>query len=268
MVDVLELLGLAQAVAAEAADLAADMRRGGIRVAATKSNDLDIVTQADTAVEALIRRRLAAARPQDGVFGEESGEAVGVSGITWVVDPIDGTVNYLYGSPNYAVSIAATVQSSNGAPTSLAGCVRAPELRCEYTAAAGRQARRNGVEIHVNTDVPLHKALVSTGIPYDLAARPGVLAEMSALAPRVRDLRLAGSAALDICGVAEGRSDAHIGRRLPHWDYAAASLVAERAGAVVRGPHRAAPNLELLLVAEASLADALEPLLTNEGEHE
>ncbi|MET4783165.1 inositol monophosphatase family protein [Glaciihabitans sp. UYNi722] len=259
--DVVELLGLAREIAGEAADLAADMRSSGVRVAATKSNDLDIVTAADTAVEELIRTRLAAARPEDGVLGEETGEVEGTSGITWIVDPIDGTVNYLYGSPNYSVSIAATTRNSDGLRVSLAGCVHAPELAAEYTAAVGHPARRNDRELQVNTAVPLHKALVSTGIPYDLEIRARVMADFASLAPRVRDLRLVGSAALDICGVADGRTDAHAGRRLPIWDYAAAALIATQAGAVVRGPAGGPPSLTLLLAADAPLADALEPLL-------
>jgi myo-inositol-1(or 4)-monophosphatase len=264
-VDVLELLDLAREVAAEAAALAADMRSGDIQVRATKSNHLDIVTQADTAVEALIRNRIAAARSDDGVLGEETGEVAGVSGITWIVDPIDGTVNYLYGSPNYAVSIAATVERGDGRRTSLAACVHAPVLGNVYTAAVGHPAARNDEELHVNVGVPLHKALVSTGIPYDLEVRAQLLKDFGALVPRIRDLRLVGSAALDVCGVAEGRTDAHAGRRLPIWDYAAAGLIATQAGAVVRGARGGPPSLELLLVADAPLADALEPLLTDGG---
>lgn len=261
-VDVLELLGLAREIASEAASLAADMRSGGIGVQATKSNDLDIVTAADTAVEALIRRRIATARPDDGVLGEETGTAGGTSGITWIVDPIDGTVNYLYGSPNYSVSIAAAVMTREGHYASVAGCVNAPALGAEYTAALGHPAHRNEQELHVNSNVVLRKALVSTGIPYDLRIRPRILADLARVAPQVRDLRLVGSAALDICGVADGRTDAHAGRRLPIWDYAAASLIATQAGAVVRGPKGGPPSLDLLLAAEAQLADELEPLLT------
>jgi myo-inositol-1(or 4)-monophosphatase len=267
-IDVLELLGLARDIAAEAGALAADMRDRGVGVRATKSNELDIVTEADTAVEALIRGRLAASRPEDGVLGEESGAAEGTSGITWIVDPIDGTVNYLYGSPSYAVSIAATVMPADGRHLSLAGCVYAPALGYEYSAAVGHPARRNGNELHVNAGVPLSKALVSVGIPYDLEIRTRVLEDFASLAPRVRDLRLAGSAALDVCGVADGRTDAHAGRRLPIWDYAAAGLIAAQAGAAVRGPAGGPPSLDLLLVAEEALADALEPLLTNGGTHE
>lgn len=260
-----ELLELAVSVAEEAAQIAADMRAGGIRVRATKSNELDIVTQADTAVESLIRQRLLAARPFDAVLGEESGEEEGTSGVTWIVDPIDGTVNYLYGSPSYSVSIAATILDS-GRRATVAGVVHAPALGVVYTAERDGLARRNGEELRVNTGVPLHKALVSTGIPYGIDQRGQVLNDIDRLVPRVRDLRLVGSAALDICGVADGRTDAHVGRRLPVWDYAAAGLVASQAGAVVEGQRLSGPSHELVLVAEAQLAAQIRPHL--DGEHD
>ncbi|OZM77842.1 inositol monophosphatase family protein [Pseudonocardia sp. MH-G8] len=260
-IDALELLDVARAVAAEAGALAADMRSTGISVQSTKSNQLDIVTQADTAVEALIRERLTSARPVDGFLGEETGETAGASGITWIVDPIDGTVNYLYGSPYYAVSIAATVQEGNGRRTSLAGCVHAPALSVTYTAAIGHPARLDDRPVLVNAKVPLEKALVSTGIPYDLAQRARVLETIAALTPRIRDLRLVGAASLEICGVAEGRTDAHFQRGLPAWDYAAAALIAAQAGADVRGASGGPPGNELLLIADRQLADELDPLL-------
>lgn len=260
-IDALELLEVARAVAVEAGALAADMRSAGISVQSTKSNQLDIVTQADTAVEALIRERLTAARPADGFLGEETGEAAGASGITWIVDPIDGTVNYLYGSPYYAVSIAATVQEGNGRRTSVAGCVHAPALSATYAAASGHPARLDDRPVRANANIPLGKALVSTGIPYDLTERARVLETISALTPRIRDLRLVGAASLEICGVAEGRTDAHFQRGLPIWDYAAAALIAARAGADVRGGSGAPAGNELLLIAEQQLADELEPLL-------
>ena len=259
----LELLEIARHVAAEAGDLAATMRSAGVSVRATKSSQIDIVTQADIAVEALIRERLTTARPHDGILGEEGGEVPGRSDITWVVDPIDGTVNYLYGSPYYAVSIAATVRNDNARRTSVAGCVYAPALAAEYTAAAGHSAQLNGKLLQVNENVSLEMSLVSTAIPVDLAQRDRALQDISALTPRIRDFRLVGAASLEICGTAEGRTDAHMQRDLPIWDYAAASLIAAQAGADVRmrgGANRDA-RLELLLIAHPQLADALDPLL-------
>ncbi|MFJ9893492.1 inositol monophosphatase family protein [Streptomyces sp. NPDC091280] len=257
----LELLDIAQKVAAAAGTLAASMRSDGISVAATKSSQLDIVTQADTAVETLIRDRLRELRPDDGFFGEESGEAGGTSGIIWVVDPIDGTVNYLYGSPYWAVSIAATAPGPGSTRLSVAACVHAPALGAQYTAAAGHPARRNGVELRANLDVPLAKALVSTGFMYDLATRPRVLADLTALTPLIRDVRIGGAAALDICAVAEGLTDGYVQRGLPLWDYAAATLIAAQAGADVRGLGGGAPSSPLLVIAGKGLAGAIEPHL-------
>jgi myo-inositol-1(or 4)-monophosphatase len=259
--DPLELLELARQVAAEAGALAASMRLAGISVETTKSSQLDIVTQADTAVEALILDRLRASRPDDGFFGEEGGVRAGSGEITWIVDPIDGTVNYLYGSPYYAVSIAATVLDTDGTHTSIAACVYAPALGSEYTAAVGHPARLNGAELRINRGVPLDRALVSTGMPYDLAQRPRVLKDITELTTRVRDFRLVGAAALEICGVAEGRTDGHFQRGLPIWDYAAATLIAERAGATVTGTKDAPTSTELMIIGDAPLVDALAPHL-------
>ncbi|MBF4574518.1 inositol monophosphatase [Herbiconiux sp. VKM Ac-1786] len=257
----LELLDIARAVAREAGALAATMRSAGISVASTKSSQLDIVTQADTAVETLIRERLLEARPGDAILGEEGGEIGAGSEITWIVDPIDGTVNYLYGSTYYAVSIAATISDEQGDRTSIAGCVFAPALALEYTAAVGEPARLNGDVLQVNTGVPLDKALVSTGIPYDLSKRPRVLQDVTTLMPLIRDFRLVGAAALEICGVAEGRTDGHFQRGLPIWDYAAATLIARQAGAQIRITQTDSASAELLIVASPELADELHPHL-------
>lgn len=258
--DPMDLLEIARDIALEAGAMAATMRNVGINVQTTKSSQLDIVTQADTEVEAFIRGRLRAARPLDGFFGEETGEERGSSGITWIVDPIDGTVNYLYGSPYYAVSIAATVEDGEKL-TAIAGCVYAPALSSEYTAALGHRARLNDKPLHVNSDVPLQKALVSTGIPYDLTKRARVLEDINVLTPRIRDFRLVGAAALEICGVAEGRTDAHFQRGLPIWDYAAAALIAAQAGADVRGIDDSTRTTNLMVIADHRLAETIEPLL-------
>jgi myo-inositol-1(or 4)-monophosphatase len=256
-----ELLHLARTIAVEAGTMATTMRTAGISVATTKSNQLDIVTQADTAVENLIKDRLKAARPDDGFLGEEGGEVEGSSGITWIVDPIDGTVNYLYGSSYYAVSIAATMRGDDGGRVSIAACVYAPALSAEYSAAVGHPAYLNGTELHVNTSVPLDKALVSTGFLYDIATRPTVLQDVTTLATKIRDVRMIGAAALEICGVAEGRTDAHFQRGLPIWDYAAAILIAQQAGAEVRGIDATVDRVERLLIANPKLAATLDPLL-------
>ncbi|RZT27533.1 myo-inositol-1(or 4)-monophosphatase [Kribbella sp. VKM Ac-2569] len=258
--DTQHLLDIARSSAQRAGQLAAEMRADGISVESTKSNRLDIVTQADTAVESLIRKGLAVARPDDGFLGEEGDPSDGTSGITWVVDPIDGTVNYLYGSPYYAVSIAATILEPDGRRRTLAGCVFAPELDAEYTATTDQPALLNGRELYVDDQVTLDNALVATGFPYDHGRRDRVLAAMSGLAPKIRDFRLNGAASLEICAVADGRLNAVFLWDLPIWDYAAAALIATRAGARVQGG-RDSPRTPLLLAAHPLLADTITPHL-------
>src|ERR1700712_2628748 len=155
-----ELLELARSIAEEAGELAARLRREGVEVAATKSSPIDIVTEADRATEDLIRGRPAPLRPEEGFLGEESGGAGGTSGLTWVVDPIDGTVNYLYGLPNWSVSIAVVEGDPDPATwTALAGAVAAPGLGELYSASAGGGATVNGRALHVREAVPLNRAL-------------------------------------------------------------------------------------------------------------
>jgi myo-inositol-1(or 4)-monophosphatase len=261
--DTQQLLNIARSSAQQAGALAAEMRAAGISVESTKSNRLDIVTQADTAVESLIRKCLATARPDDGFLGEESGLNDGTSGITWVVDPIDGTVNYLYGSPYYAVSIAAMIREPDGRRRTVAACVFAPELDAEYTATDDRAALLNGRELHLDDQVTLDNALVATGFPYDHAKRGRGLAALSALSPNIRDFRLNGAASLEICGVADGRLDAFFLWDLPVWDYAAAALIATQAGARVQGG-KDTPRTPLLLAAHPLLADAITPHLQHQ----
>jgi myo-inositol-1(or 4)-monophosphatase len=259
--DPLALLGIARNIAAEAGHMAARMRSDGVSVQATKSSQLDIVTQADVAVEALIRTRLQKTRPDDGFLGEESGEDEGRSGVTWVVDPIDGTVNYLYGSPYYAVSIAAMEVGPDGVSRAIAGCVFAPVLGAEYTAAVGHGARLNDNPIRVNDNVALDRALISTGFPYDLAKRDRILKSFAALVTQVRDFRLNGAASIEVCGVAEGRIDGVFLRGLPIWDYAAAALIATEAGAKVTGANDTPPSADLVLVGNPDLTVAIEAFL-------
>jgi myo-inositol-1(or 4)-monophosphatase len=232
-----ELLSLAEGIAAEAGSLLASWRaEGRPEVADTKSSPTDVVTEMDRAAEALITERILAARPGDAVLGEESGQVLDSStGVRWVVDPLDGTVNYLYGLPEWAVSIAAEVDG-----VIVAGVVAAPRLGETYTAAKGGGAwlRRDGDEpmrLRCNDEVPLDHALVATGFGYDAGRRKVQGEVVGALLPLVRDIRRRGSAAVDLCMVAAGRVDAFYERGLNYWDYAAGGLVAREAGAVVGG---------------------------------
>ena len=239
-----QLLALALEVAREGGALVERMRREGVSVADTKSSQVDIVTAADRACEDLVRARVLAARPDDGVVGEEGDDVRGSSGVRWVVDPIDGTVNYLYGLPHWAVSVAA----ARGDEV-VAGVVLAPALGVTYTAVRGGGAFRDGSPLQVREPVEVAQSLVATGFSYSQEVRARQGRAVARLLARVRDVRRMGSCALDLCGVAEGSLDGYVEEGPHWWDHAAGALVAQEAGAVVqvtRGPAldlvRAAPQ--------------------------
>jgi myo-inositol-1(or 4)-monophosphatase len=261
-----ELLGLARRVALTAGALAKTRRAEGVEVAASKSSLEDVVTHADRETEALIRSMLADARPNDGFLGEESGAEVSSSGLTWVVDPIDGTVNYLYGLPHYAVSIA--VVEGEPDPLSwraLAGAVVNPASGELFTAASGSGAFLGEQQIRVAPHVDLSQALVGTGFSYSAANRLEQAAIIARLVGKVRDIRRMGTASLDLCAVASGRLNAYYERGLNPWDHAAGALIASEAGARVGGLRGAAASKEFTLAAEPAVAIELERLLIGFG---
>jgi myo-inositol-1(or 4)-monophosphatase len=261
-----ELLDIARSVAEEAGELAARLRREGVEVAATKSSPIDIVTAADRAAEDLIRGRLAALRPADGFLGEESGGASGTSGLTWVVDPIDGTVNYLYGLPNWSVSIAVVEgEPDPGTWTALAGAVAAPMLGEVYSASAGGGAFVGDRRLHVRDAVPLDRALVATGFHYTQEIRTNQARVAQPLLARVRDLRRAGGAAIDLAYVAAGRIDAYFEQGLNPWDQAAGALLVREAGGVVRGIDEGGPTYRMLIAGQADVVDELHTTLVALG---
>jgi len=266
-----ELLDLARTIAIEAGELAARRRGEGVQIAATKSTIVDVVTEADREVELLIRQRINDARPLDAILGEEGGAASGSSGVTWVVDPIDGTVNYLYGIPHYAISIA-IVEGEPDPLTwiSLAGCVLNPATAELFSAARGAgafRASRGGAAAPIRTaePVPLELALINTGFAYNATTRGRQGEVVTKLLPLVRDIRRMGTASLDLCMVASGRTNAYFERTLSPWDHAAGALIAREAGAVVKGFGDAAPSRDFILAAEPILAARLEPLLIELG---
>jgi myo-inositol-1(or 4)-monophosphatase len=225
-----ELLDLAVQVAVEAAELVRDRRRAGVEVSATKSSPVDIVTEVDRAAERLIFGRLMATRPDDGFLGEEGASSDSTSGVVWVVDPIDGTVNFLYGIPTYAVSIAAVVDGE-----SVAGVVVNVQSGERFTATRGGGAFLDGERLRVRTGepVPLSHRLVGTGFNYVAEIKSRQTVAVSAMLHEVRDIRRIGSAALDLCAVACGRYDAFVEEGLNAWDMAAGGLVATEAGALL-----------------------------------
>jgi myo-inositol-1(or 4)-monophosphatase len=221
-----ELLALALNVAKSAGDLLVD--RPASWDLTVKSTAIDIATQMDLASEKLIVESILAARPDDGIIGEEGTSRASKSGITWVIDPVDGTVNYFYGLPGWAVSIAAKDESG-----SLVGVVHSPTVQSTWHARKGGGAFLNGVKIACNNPVELNRALFSTGFAYDVKDRIEQLKIVNVLIPQIRDLRRIGSAAADICHVATGLVDGYFETGLHEWDLAAAELIAREAGAVV-----------------------------------
>ncbi|UZN05036.1 inositol monophosphatase family protein [Cellulomonas sp. S1-8] len=230
------LVAVAQEVARAAGSLVRDGRPADLGVAATKSSAVDVVTAMDLASEELVRAMLARLRPDDGILGEEGGHEPGTSGVTWVVDPIDGTVNYLYGLPAYAVSVAAVVGEPTPATwTVLAGCVHAPETGETWTAGRGRGATLDGRRLTLADAPALDRCLLGTGFGYVAERRRSQARVLAVLLPQVRDVRRIGAAAIDLCQVATGRLDLYYERGLQPWDLAAAALVVTEAGGVVRG---------------------------------
>jgi myo-inositol-1(or 4)-monophosphatase len=230
------LLALAVEVAREAAHLVAAGRATAAESVDVKSSPVDVVTRIDEASERLIVERLLAARPDDGVLGEEGASRTGTSGVRWVVDPIDGTVNFLYGLPAYAVSIAAEVEGRV-----VAGAVLNVANGELFTATVG-----GGAELRTpaaseprpligSRPASLEQTLVATGFGYQVDQRRAQGAVVAELLAHVRDIRRSGSAALDLCAAAAGRVDAYYELHLNPWDHAAGALVAAEAGLVVAG---------------------------------
>lgn len=237
----------------------------------TKTSATDVVTEMDQRSERLLHAMLTAERPGDGYLGEEGAIADSVSGITWVVDPIDGTVNYLYRLPVWAVSIAACVADESAADglRGVVGVVHAPMLGETFWAAAGQGAYVRSVagdtRVHGRHETRLAHALVTTGFGYEARSRVVQGATAAALLPQVRDLRRPGSAALDICFVAAGRVDAYYERGTHAWDRAAAALIAREAGMVVGGPHGQPESYTLTMAANPVLFPQLEHALLAAG---
>ncbi|MFI0790157.1 inositol monophosphatase family protein [Streptomyces lydicus] len=256
-----ELLDIALEAAHRAGALLRDGRPADLGVAATKSSPIDVVTEMDLASEKLITGFIGERRPDDGFLGEEGASSAGTSGIRWVIDPIDGTVNYLYGLPSWAVSIAAERDGEV-----VVGVVAAPMRGETYRAVLGRGAFSNDEPVrHRPTPPALSQALLGTGFGY-LAERRAAQAEVvRTLLPQVRDIRRGGSAAIDLCDVACGRLDAYYERGLNPWDLAAGALIAREAGALTGGrPGRPASH-ELTLAASPALFEQLQPLLEELG---
>ena len=237
------LLGLCTDLAVTAASQTAQRRAEHTQFETdTKSSQSDLVTEFDHSAENYIRRRLTTERPLDGVIGEEGDDVPNSSGLTWIVDPIDGTTNFVFGLPAWGCSVAV----ARGVDL-LAGDVHLPALDETFAAALGRGATRNGVPIHSSQRSSLETALVATGFSYDAHRRAEQGVVVARLLPKVRDIRRSGSAAYDLCCVAAGTVDAYYEQSLSIWDIAAGALIAKEAGARVEiSPRNATTDLTVM----------------------
>lgn len=257
--DPLELLGVAVKVGVAAAELITELRPPGrVDVASTKSSPTDAVTEIDQASERFIRDALSAERPEDGIIGEEGDDLAGTSGVHWLVDPIDGTVNFVYGIPQYAVSLAAVADGET-----LAGFVINVVSGERWGAARGVGAWRSfGAErtqLFAVETPSLEHALVATGFNYVPEVRTRQARAVAELMPHVRDIRRFGSAALDLCALASGRFDAYVEQGLQPWDLAAGVLICREAGVAVSGLDQQGaigePSERLVMAAPKALAE-------------
>lgn len=258
-IDELLMRGILSALAA--GDLLVNDRQGDLQVD-SKSVPTDVVTVMDRKAEQLLVDHLLTGREADGILGEEGTERAGTSGVRWIIDPIDGTVNYMYRLPEWAVSIAAEFNGEI-----VAGVVHAPALGETYVAGRGKGAaiHKQGVQrkLTVNAAPNLDRALVATGFGYDVQRRTVQAKVAAQLIPQVRDIRRAGSASIDICSLAAGRLDAYYERGLQPWDHAAAGLIAQEAGATIGGLNGNPPGEEFYLAAPEPLFASLQELLSS-----
>ncbi|WP_285683325.1 inositol monophosphatase family protein [Actinoplanes sp. NBRC 103695] len=260
-----ELLSLAVRIARDAAATARRMRDAAIQDVQTKSTDTDVVTAADRAVERQVVEALRAERPGDGVLGEEYGDSTAPDpgAVRWILDPIDGTVNYLYGLPSWAVSLAAEVDG-----VVVAGVVHNAATGDEWTATRGGGAWRVVAEtglarrLEGSVRTELDQALVGTGFGYDAARRAHQGAVVAGLITRVRDIRRIGAASVDLCMAAEGMLDAYFEKGLNPWDHAAGGLVATEAGLRVSGLDGDPPGSRMLIAAPPALWGPLHAALS------
>jgi myo-inositol-1(or 4)-monophosphatase len=244
---------VAEAISREAGRQLREAFAGPVVNVTAKSSPTDLVSEADHAAERLIRERLAAARPGDGFLGEEGGDDAGTTGLRWVVDPLDGTINFLFRIPQWAVSIACEDASGT-----LAGVIYDPMRDELWSAERDGPALLDGRPVAASSRTELSTALIATGFGYDAETRRGQAEMVARLLPSVRDIRRLGSAALDLAWTAAGRYDAYYERGLNHWDLAAGDLLCRRAGLVVHELPARPPAGPGVLVAPEALVDPLE----------
>ncbi len=247
-----ELLSLATRLAKETGAFLLDGFTRPRTAVETKSSGTDMVSEMDKGAERMLVEGILAARPEDGILGEEGTDTVGTSGVRWIIDPLDGTTNYLYGHPQWSVSVGIEIDGVGSV-----GVVDAPMLRETYSAAIGQGAFCNDAPVRVSACDSLGQALVATGFGYEASLRAWQGAIVHTLLPEVRDLRRGGSAALDLCFVASGRVDAYYERGCNAWDLSAGSVIVREAGGLATGLVGPEPVRDLVVAA----APTLHPLL-------
>ncbi|HEX3826648.1 MAG TPA: inositol monophosphatase family protein [Sporichthyaceae bacterium] len=258
--DLVELRQIAEQVAVAAGALLVDGRGAEPLATDAKSSPTDVVTEMDRAAEQLITTGLLQLRPDDGLIGEEGTRRAGTTGVDWLVDPLDGTVNYLYGLGGWAVSVAALVGGE-----SVAGVVHVPNVGETFAAVRGGGATCNGHPLRLGPGPSLDQALVATGFGYAAARRANQAAVLQSVLPAVRDIRRFGACAVDLCLVATGRVDAYFERGVQPWDHAAGSLIATEAGALFAGLCGRPPSDRFVLAAPPAVFGPLHDLLVAAG---
>ncbi|MDP6481160.1 MAG: inositol monophosphatase family protein [Acidimicrobiales bacterium] len=259
MPDLLSLRALALRTARSVAPELA-RRAGGSLNTKTKSSTTDLVTDADLWSENRIAELLHDARPDDAIQCEEGTAVTGTTGVRWVVDPIDGTTNFVYGHPGFSVSIGAEL---DGEPA--VGVIVDPLLGDEFAAALGHGATRNGTPITVSSTTVLSEALIATGFGYQPDRRRRQAEGLVDILPRVRDIRRMGGAALDLASVACGRVDAFFERGLAPWDIAAGVVIVSEAGGRVCDLSEGSPTGDLVVAAPEGILAELLSLLRSSG---
>jgi|TARA_Y100000310_G_scaffold313226_1_gene361333 myo-inositol-1(or 4)-monophosphatase len=257
--DLLSLRALALRTARSVAPELA-RRAGGSLNTKTKSSTTDLVTDADLWSENRIAELLHDARPDDAIQCEEGTAVTGTTGVRWVVDPIDGTTNFVYGHPGFSVSIGAEL---DGEPA--VGVIVDPLLGDEFAAALGHGATRNGTPITVSSTTVLSEALIATGFGYQPDRRRRQAEGLVDILPRVRDIRRMGGAALDLASVACGRVDAFFERGLAPWDIAAGVVIVSEAGGRVCDLSEGSPTGDLVVAAPEGILAELLSLLRSSG---
>lgn len=258
-----DLLALARSAASTAGDFLLTQRPDDL-VIETKSTPTDVVSQMDRGAERLIVDAITARRPDDAILGEEGADREGTSGVRWVIDPLDGTVNYLYRLPHWGVSIGVEIDGVGAI-----GVVVLPRLGAEYYAIAGAGAHRvldgKDARIHCSTVDSLSQSLVATGFNYDAQIRKRQARSMRSIIPAVRDIRRLGAGAVDLCLVADGTVDGYFEFGLHPWDLSAGSVIAREAGAVVCGLQQAPASGEMVVAAGAGISEDLVRLIEQSG---